>query len=157
MVGFESDMRQRKAFYVERIGTLLRRLKLDPVNLRAAALASASARKEAARPCMGEDEPPVAPQDVAHRLSGVGGHDASNTGMGKDRSPKAPAKFGRNNNETPRQRGPIGEKPSPLSRPALHVLSGGRELGTVQRRNGFPRPAVPNSLLLVVDHASSRT
>ena len=150
----------------ELAGTVLRKSARTAARRRAREL-------EAARPCMGEDEPPVAPQDVAHRLSGVERHDASNmgkdgptlpgggkqagpalsadapapsgSGKGKGRSGEAPAEY--------RESIMHVKEPSPLSRPALHVLSGGKELGTVQRRNGFPRPAVPNSLLLVVNNA----
>ena len=56
----------------ELAGTVLRKSARTAARRRAREL-------EAARPCMGEDEPPVAPQDVAHRLSGVERHDASNT------------------------------------------------------------------------------
>lgn len=82
---------------------------------------------------------------------------------GKDRTPKRPAKLREENNEDPTGWAlhSIMQDLSPLARPVLRVLAGGRGMGTVHRRNGFPRPAVPRPMLSVVGgrdhHAASPT
>lgn len=125
---------------MERIGTLLRRLKLDPDNLRvAAARQSAAHELVAVRP--GGDEPPAPEGSTAHTLV----EEVGTTGE---------LEVDGNSGESARP-GVVGmvKDPSPPKRPVLRVLAGGRGRRSAQPpQNGFPRPALRLPLMLVVDN-----